>query len=91
VGIELNDQRIAAEFLVDWQDAEVVARQPQDRVARLASGSNGLAGRLPPVHAIVESFEQVLLAGDRFAKSVRPSRLRLPFRVGKHFLECVAE
>ncbi len=74
VGVQLDDQCPGAEFLVDREDAEVVARQPEQEFAVAQVFPGDLPAGFPPAGHLVQRLERALLDPEPFGERVLPGR-----------------
>src|SRR5262249_48950952 len=89
VGVELQDERIRAEFLVSWEYAQMVTGQPEHPFSLLKPLAHRLSGRLPPRGAGRDGFEGELADADAIPERVGPGRPRLAPGVGEHLAQGV--
>src|SRR5439155_11448180 len=64
MGVELDDERVRTERVVDRQRAEVVAGDPEQKLAAIERGPRGLLTRLTPALVIFEAVEGEFLDAD---------------------------
>ena len=93
MGVKLHDERVAesAKFLVNRQDAQVVAADPEKELVGGQCLAGSRAGRVSPIPDRRQIDERKFLDAD--VRLIRPATSWPPFPpiVVEHFAECVGE